>query len=99
MRRSSAPTRNHALLVGGLLTFLPEASGDVLHGIPIWLHALLLTYNANLVLGPFVVVFSVLQWVRGHGTRWNRAGYSLVALAAVFNLWFGWFFNMAGYMF
>ena len=88
----------HALLLGGFLLVLPGTTADISYGIPVQLHALLLIFNANLLLCPLVVGFSVRQWSRGYGTVWSRARYSLVALAALGNLWFGWFFNLVDYL-
>ncbi len=88
----------HALLLGSVLQLLPGAVGDIRFGMSVWLHVLLLTLNATLVLGLVVVAFSVRQWVGAHGTVWNRSRYSLVALAAVFGMWFAWHFNLVAYL-
>ena len=88
----------HALLLGSVLQLLPLAVGDIRFGMSVWLHALLLTLNATLVLGLVVVAFSVRQWVGAHGTVWNRSRYSLVALTAVFGMWFAWSFNLVAYL-
>ena len=89
----------HALLLGSFLLLLPAAMGQIGLGVSTSLHVLLLAFNANLVLGLVVVAFSVRQWAGGHGTLWNRARFTIVALAAVFNIWFAWSFNLVAYLF
>ena len=73
-------------------------ASTTIFGIPMGLHALLLAFNANLVLGLVVIGFNVWQWVGGHGTLLGRTGYTLVALAAALNIWLAWTFNFVGYL-
>jgi len=89
----------HAALLLGFLYVIPTAAGNIIFGMPASLHALLLGFNANLVLGLVVIGLNCRQWVGLHGTIGSRSRYSLFALAAAFNLWFAWSFNLVAWAF
>ena len=84
----------HAALVGGLLYALTQGSFDIHYGMPASLRTLLVGYSANLVLAPIVIAFACRQWTSGCGTVWSRMRYSLVALMALWNVWFACTFNL-----
>lgn len=78
----------HAAAVVALLASLPVMlDGRLAYGMTPAFRALLLAINANLGLGVLVLGFAVEQWLRGRGTLSGRLGYTVVALAALFNVW------------
>ncbi|MEZ5557623.1 MAG: serine hydrolase domain-containing protein [Pseudomonadales bacterium] len=93
----------HALLGLYLIAQLARAlSGDVEEfqfGVPPEVHRNLILMSLNLLAGALVVVFAVLQWLRGAGSVAARLRYDLVALAALLNALLAVCFNYAGYAF
>lgn len=87
----------HAAATVVLLASLPAMiGGHLAYGMTPAFRALLLALNANLGLGVLVLGFTVDQWLRGRGTLSGRLGYSVVALAAVFNAWLVASFGLLG---
>lgn len=78
----------HSAAVVALLACLPAMfDGRLAYGMTPGFRVLLLALNANLGLGVLVLGFTVEQWLRGRGTLSGRLGYTVVALASLFNAW------------
>jgi len=63
-------------------------------GMPEWMQGLLLAMILNLLLGVYVIVCAIQNWLEGSGTLSMRVLYSLVGLMALINLWIAWYFNI-----
>ena len=63
-------------------------------GMPEWMQRLLLAITLNLLMGIFVIVCAIQNWLEGSGTLSMRVLYSLVGLMALINLWIAWYFNI-----
>jgi len=64
-------------------------------GMPEWMQGLLLAMTLNLLMGVYVIVCAIQNWLEGSGTLSMRVLYSLVGLMALINLWIAWYFNIA----
>ncbi len=69
------------------------------YGVPTTAHILMLLMCLNVVLGLVVVFFSARHWMTGAGELFSRIRFSIVGLAALTNLWVGWYFNILSYPF
>ena len=93
----------HSLLLIALYAYLASVlSGDVeefVFGVPdrvavnVWLLIL------NSMLGVAVIIFAVRQWLGGLAGTAVRLRFSLVAVAALINLWVVWYFNILAFPF
>ncbi len=94
---------SHTLLLVGLYGYLIiTLSGDVEefgYGMPTSAHLVMLSMSFNVLLGLTVVGLSAAQWLKAQGGTFARLRYSVVALAALLNVWICWYFNILAYPF
>ncbi len=93
----------HCLLLIALYAYLGNVlSGDVeefVFGVPARVEVNVWLVVLNTLLGLVVVGFAVSHWRDGIGALRMRICYSLVALAALINLWVAWHFNLLSHPF
>ena len=104
-RRSgiTGTTWTFSLLVVVLYAYLIVTLNSDVHefsyGVPTTAHILMLLMGINVVVGLAVVFFAVRHWLTSAGGLIGRVRYSCVAIAALINVWVGWYFNILSYPF
>ncbi len=81
----------------GLVTGLDDNDAFVF-GIPDYVQTLLSFAWAIAVLSVVVLLFSIQQWISGHGTFASRTRYSFFAFAGMINLWLLIYWNQLSYL-
>ncbi|MEM6999243.1 MAG: serine hydrolase domain-containing protein [Pseudomonadota bacterium] len=85
------------ILYGYLVLLLSDDPEEFAYGVPTAAHVSLLLMSVNAVLGLITAWLAARQWVTGAGSLTARLGYSLVALAALINVWVCSYFNILSY--
>ena len=85
------------ILYGHLVFLLSDDPEEFAYGVPTAAHVSLLLMSVNAVLGLITAWLSARQWISGVGSLTARLGYSLVALAALINVWVCSYFNILSY--
>ncbi len=87
----------YILMVIGLLVLLSKIEGLFFGDSLLFLKILLVLPLISIVLTAFVLVYTIVAWIKGYWTPCQRFHYTLVFLASLGFIWFLHYWNLLGF--